>query len=120
LVQTMRANGAITALVSGGFTAFTTYVAEIVGFDHHRGNTLVVENEVLTGEVGLPILGKDAKVAALKELCEANGISLADTLAVGDGANDIPMLKMAGLGVALHAKPKTRDAASVRIDHCDL
>ncbi|WP_137389367.1 phosphoserine phosphatase SerB [Rhodoligotrophos defluvii] len=120
LVQTMRAHGARTALVSGGFTAFTAHVAEIVGFDHHHGNTLVVENEVLTGEVGTPILGRDAKLAALRELCASAGIALADALTVGDGANDIPMLEAAGLGVAFHAKPKARDAAAVRIDHGDL
>ncbi|WP_342641592.1 phosphoserine phosphatase SerB [Rhodoligotrophos ferricapiens] len=120
LVRTMRANGARTALISGGFTAFTAHVAEIVGFDHHRGNALLIENDVLTGQVGTPILGRDAKVTALRELCEASALTPADALAVGDGANDIPMLETAGLGVAFHAKPKTRDAADVRIDHADL
>jgi len=120
LIQTMRANGAATALISGGFTAFTAHVAATVGFDMHRANTLLLENGKLTGRVAMPILGRDAKVAGLLELCVQRGISPTDAISVGDGANDIPMLQAAGLGVALHAKPKTRDAASVRIDHGDL
>jgi phosphoserine phosphatase len=120
LVQTMRANGAYTALVSGGFLQFTAFVTERLGFDEHRANVLLWEEERLTGEVEEPILGRDAKVSALYELTGRLGFSPADVIAVGDGANDIPMLTAAGLGVALHAKPKVRAAAPFRIDHGDL
>lgn len=120
LVRTMRAHGATTALISGGFTAFTAHVASQIGFDLHRANTLLVEDGRLSGRVALPILGRNAKLEGLLELCAARGVTPRDAITVGDGANDIPMLEAAGLGVALHAKPKTRDAASVRIDHGDL
>jgi phosphoserine phosphatase len=120
LVATMKANGAYAVLVSGGFVQFTGHVAKQLGFDEHRANELLIENGRLTGGVREPILGKDAKLAALRAIARNRGIGLADTLAVGDGANDIPMLQASGLGVALHAKPKVREAASVSIMHGDL
>src|SRR5437763_1388718 len=120
LVATMRANGALTCLVSGGFTLFTSPVAAMIGFDEQRGNTLVVENGNLAGRVEEPILGRDAKLATLIELRDRLGLSPQDTLAAGDGANDIPMLEAAGLGVAYHAKPLVAAAAHARIDYGDL
>jgi phosphoserine phosphatase len=120
LVATMKANGAYAVLVSGGFIQFTLHVAKHLGFDEYRANELLIENGRLTGEVREPILGKDAKVAALREIAWQRGIELADTLAVGDGANDIPMLQASGLGVAVHAKPKVREAAVVSLTHGDL
>lgn len=120
LVATMKAHGAYAALISGGFVQFTAHVAKELDFDEHRANELIVEEGQLAGRVREPILGKDAKVSALHELTRKLGLDLADTLAVGDGANDIPMLKDAGLGVALHAKPIVREAVSVSIDHGDL
>lgn len=120
LIQTMRAHGAYTALVSGGFVEFTGFVTERLGFHEHRANEFLWHEEVLTGEVREPILGRDAKVSALRELCTRLGVTPADAIAVGDGANDIPMLAAAGMGVALHAKPKVREAAPIRIDHGDL
>jgi phosphoserine phosphatase len=120
LIQTMRAHGAYAALVSGGFVQFTGHVAKALGFDEHRANELLFDNGRLTGGVREPILGKDAKVAALHDLSRKLGLSLDDTIAVGDGANDIPMLQASGLGVALHAKPKVREAAAVSIVHGDL
>jgi phosphoserine phosphatase len=120
LIATMKAHGAHAALVSGGFVQFTGHVAKELGFDEHRANALIIANGELTGTVREPILGKDAKLSALHELAKKLRINLADTLAVGDGANDIPMLQDAGLGVALHAKPKVRDAVPVSINHGDL
>ncbi|MGE0210575.1 MAG: phosphoserine phosphatase SerB [Parvibaculaceae bacterium] len=120
LVATMRANGAFTALVSGGFSAFTAHVAETVGFELHRANELLLRGGKLTGDVAEPVLGKDAKVEALDTLCRERGIGLEEVIAVGDGANDIPMLRRAGLGVALHGKPAVREAAACVIDHADL
>ena len=120
LVSTMRAHGAYAALVSGGFTAFTSHVATALGFDENRANTLVIKNGRLTGEVAMPILGKEAKVGSLKRICMARGISQDEVIAVGDGANDIPMLLEAGMGVALHAKPKVQEAAPIVINHGDL
>ena len=105
LVATMRAHNATTALVSGGFSFFTTRVAAAVGFDVQRSNVLLDDGQALTGKVGEPIQGKDAKLAALRELARARGLKMAATLAVGDGANDLPMLLEAGLGVAFRAKP---------------
>ena len=120
LLATMKANGAYTALVSGGFTAFTSHVAATLGFDENRSNTLLIENGKLTGEVALPILGKEAKVKSLKRICKERGFRKADAIAVGDGANDIPMLLEAGMGVALHAKPKVQAEAPICINHGDL
>ena len=120
LVGTMRANGAYTALVSGGFTAFTAAIATRLGFDENRANTLQVENATLTGEVATPILGADAKVQALHEITARLRLTLADAIAVGDGANDLPMLQTAGTGVALHAKPSVQAQTDIRINHGDL
>ena len=120
LVSTMKANGGYAALVSGGFTAFTTRIAAILGFDEHRANTLLVADGKLTGAPGLPILGKAAKVTALEEITARLGISETDVLAVGDGANDLGMLTRAGTGVALHAKPSVQAECDVRVNHGDL
>ena len=120
LVRTMRAHGAYTALVSGGFTWFTSRIAAQCGFDTHRANTLLDDGQALTGEVGTPILDRDAKLATLRDLAAAHGISLSDCLAVGDGANDLAMIQAAGLGVAYHAKPIVATAARVRVEHCGL
>ncbi|MGP1357029.1 phosphoserine phosphatase SerB [Roseicyclus sp.] len=120
LVATMKANGAHTALVSGGFTAFTEVVAARLGFHEHRANTLLSEGGALTGSVAQPILGRDAKVQALEEISARLGISAGDVLAIGDGANDLGMIERAGTGVALHAKPVVQAAAPHRINHGDL
>ena len=120
LVATMRANGAYAALVSGGFTAFTRAVAATLGFDEHRANTLQVQDGRLLGDVARPILGRAAKVQALEEISTRIGISHADVIAVGDGANDLGMLGRAGAGVALHAKPSVAAQCDIRINHGDL
>ncbi len=120
LVATMRQNGAHTCLVSGGFTLFTARIAAMIGFDEHRGNTLIVEDGKLTGKVAVPILGGEAKLATLIALRDRLGLSAADTLAAGDGANDLAMIEAAGLGVAYHAKPMVAAAAHARIDHGNL
>lgn len=120
LVQTMRAKGAYTALVSGGFTLFTGPIAAKVGFHENRANRLILDENRLTGEVAEPILGKRAKYDALTEMRETFSLSHADTLAIGDGANDLDMIKEAGLGVAFHAKPAVSAAASAWLDHADL
>jgi phosphoserine phosphatase len=120
LVRTMRANGAYTCLVSGGFTLFTGPVAARIGFDEHRSNHLIVENEALAGAVEEPILGREAKLATLVELRARFGLAPHETMAVGDGANDLAMLGEAGLGVAFRAKPAVAAAARARIDHADL
>lgn len=120
LLATMKRHGAHTALVSGGFTAFTAQVAVMLGFDENRANTLIVENGVLTGAVGLPILGKQAKVDALEEITARLGIGETQVIAVGDGANDLGMLTRAGLGVALHAKPAVAAQCNVRVNFGDL
>ncbi len=120
LLATMRAHGGYAALVSGGFTAFTSHVADKLGFDEHHANTLLIEHGILSGRVQMPILGKDAKVAQLNRISAARGINPADAIAVGDGANDVPMLKAAGLGVALHAKPNVQEAVDIKINHGDL
>ncbi len=120
LLATMKANGAYAALVSGGFTAFTESVAARLGFDEHRANRLLAEGGKLTGKVAEPILGRDAKVQALHEITARLGISPADVLAVGDGANDLGMLELAGAGVALHAKPSVAKRCDIRINHGDL
>lgn len=120
LVATMRAHGGYAALVSGGFTAFTEAVADRLGFDEHRANTLLAEGGLLTGRVGMPILGREAKVEALIQIAEARGLTPDDVIAVGDGANDLGMIQLAGTGVALHAKPSVAAQAKVRINHGDL
>ena len=120
LVATMNRAGAWTALVSGGFDAFTGRIAARLGFREHRANRLLVDSGKLTGRVAEPILGSEAKVSALREICARLDIPLSDAIAVGDGANDLAMLKLAGTGVALHAKPSVAAAAKVRIDHGDL
>ncbi|MGR3508478.1 MAG: phosphoserine phosphatase SerB [Sulfitobacter sp.] len=120
LLATMKANGAYSALVSGGFSAFTTAVAAALGFDENRANTLLVEQGKLTGGVGHPILGKQAKVDALESITATLGISEADVIAVGDGANDLGMLHRAGMGVALHAKPAVAAECDLRVNFGDL
>ncbi len=120
LVRTMRAHGAYTCLVSGGFTLFTKRVAELIGFQENRANELLTENGKLTGQVAEPILGREAKLATLIDLRESFDLDNLDTLVVGDGANDLAMIEQAGIGVAYHAKPAVAAAASVRIDHGDL
>ena len=120
LVKTMNAMGAMTALVSGGFTFFTARVAKKTGFQVNQANTLLIENGKLTGEVAMPILGRAAKQEALERLAAEKSIDLADTMAVGDGANDLSMLGRSGLGVAFRAKPAVAQAAHARIDHGDL
>jgi phosphoserine phosphatase len=120
LVATMRANGGYTALVSGGFTAFTSRIAERLGFDENRANRLMSENGRLTGHVAEPILGRQAKVDTLNEICARLDIGVEQAMAVGDGANDLGMLQLAGSGVALHAKPSVAAQCDIRIDHADL
>lgn len=120
LIATMRAAGGYAALVSGGFTAFTGPVAAHLGFDEHRSNTLIRRDGRLTGEVAEPILGREAKVAALHEISARLGITPHDVMAVGDGANDLGMLGIAGAGVALHAKPSVAGQCDIRINHGDL
>ncbi|QFT94817.1 Phosphoserine phosphatase [Roseovarius sp. THAF9] len=120
LLATMKAHGAYTALVSGGFTAFTSHIATLLGFDENRANTLLVENGKLTGDVARPILGRAAKVQALADITARLNISDIDVLAVGDGANDLGMLARAGSGVALHAKPSVAAECDLRINHGDL
>lgn len=120
LVRTMRREGAWCALVSGGFTEFTSRIAGMIGFQENRANRLLHENGALTGRVGEPILGRQAKADALVEIAERLGLSPHDAIAVGDGANDLTMIEMAGTGVALHAKPSVAARAPIRIDHGDL
>lgn len=120
LLATMKAHGARTALVSGGFTAFTSEIADRLGFHENRANTLRVAEGHLTGTVAEPILGKEAKVQALDEITARMGLTPAEAIAVGDGANDLPMLKRAGIGVALHAKPRVASETDVRVNHGDL
>lgn len=120
LVQTMRANGAYTALVSGGFDVFTRFVAERLGFHVNQANTLEMDGDRLSGVVREPIVGRDAKREALRRLLREHGLAREQSLAVGDGANDLAMLGEAGLGVAFRAKPAVAEAAHARIDHGDL
>ena len=120
LLATMRGAGAYAALVSGGFTAFTAKVAAELGFDENRANTLNVADGQLDGTVGEPILGREAKVAALEEISARLGLDHAEVMAVGDGANDLGMLGLAGAGVALHAKPSVAAECEIRINHGDL
>lgn len=120
LLATMRAHGAYTALVSGGFTQFTSAIAGWLGFDEHRANTLEVDGDRFSGAVVEPVVGREAKVAALREITAALGLSPQDAIAVGDGANDLDMLRLAGTGVALHAKPVVAEQVDVRVNHGDL
>ncbi len=120
LLATMKANRAYTALISGGFTAFTSHVANELGFDEHHANTLFIESGKLTGDVGRPILGQQAKVDGLRRLAKLHHLELSDSIAVGDGANDLAMLSEAGMGVALHAKPHVQKSSLIRINHGDL
>jgi phosphoserine phosphatase len=120
LVATMRARGALTALVSGGFTFFTGKVTAELGFDVHRSNVLLDDGTALTGQVADPILDRDSKLAALTELAARRGVKLHATLAVGDGANDLDMIRAAGLGVAFHAKPIVAREARAKVDYADL
>ena len=116
LVQTMKAHGARTALVSGGFVQFAARVSELLGFDDVHANALLVENGRLTGDVKRPVLGQDAKVEVLTRLSP----DASRAIAIGDGANDLGMITRAGMGVAMHAKPVVANAAPLRIDHSDL
>jgi phosphoserine phosphatase len=120
LVATMKKHGAHCALVSGGFTYFTAMVRKALGFDTDNANVLKQEGGTLAGTVEAPILGKEAKLATLRRLAAEQGLSTAEAVSVGDGANDLPMLKAAGLGVAFHAKPAVAAEVPVRIDHGDL
>ncbi len=120
LVATMRAHGTFTCLVSGGFTLFTNRIAALVGFDETRANTLEIDGGQLAGRVVEPIFGRESKLAALRELRAQRGLGVEETLVTGDGANDLDMIREAGLGVAFHAKPKVAEAAAARIDHGDL
>jgi phosphoserine phosphatase len=121
LVQTMRRHGAYTCLVSGGFTVFTARIAAQIGFDENRGNRLVVADDGrFAGIVAEPILGRDAKLETLRELRHKLGLARDQTLVVGDGANDLAMIRDAGLGAAFRAKPVVAQSATLRIDHGDL
>ncbi|MCK5779247.1 MAG: phosphoserine phosphatase SerB [Rhodospirillales bacterium] len=120
LVRTMAKNGAHCVLVSGGFKYFTSRIGERCGFHEDLSNDFVIENGKLTGAVAEPILDKDVKLETLIKRTAEHGLSLAGTLSVGDGANDLPMLKAAGLGVAYRGKPSVRAEAPARLDHADL
>ncbi|CAN5564084.1 phosphoserine phosphatase SerB [soil metagenome] len=120
LVATMKQHGATCALVSGGFTYFTGLVKLALGFDVEAANVLKHDGKTLAGAVELPILGKEAKLAMLDRLCQERSLPIGEAITVGDGANDLPMLKAAGLGVAFHAKPAVAAEMAVRIDHGDL
>lgn len=120
LVRTMRAHGAYTCLISGGFTLFTNRIAAAIGFQENRANTLDIVDGKFAGTVAPPIVGREAKLATLVELRESFDLDTIDTLVVGDGANDLGMIEAAGLGVAYHAKPKVAAAAAARIDYGDL
>jgi phosphoserine phosphatase len=120
LVQTMKAYGAYTSLVSGGFTFFADYFAKRIGFDEAIANVLEFDGDRLTGTVAKPIVDKNTKRERLLALVDERGLSTSQTLAVGDGANDLDMIGVAGFGVALHAKPAVAEAAGIRIDHGDL
>lgn len=120
LLRTMRAHGTYACLVSGGFTLFTGPIAARLGFDENRGNALLADDGRLTGHVGEPILGQAAKLATLIELRDRLRLAAHDTMAVGDGANDLAMIGAAGLGVAFRAKPAVAAAAAARLDRTDL
>ena len=120
LVATMRAHNARAALVSGGFTLFTAHVAALCGFDEHRGNVLVEEGGLLTGALEEPVLDGPAKLDALRALRDARGLRAAATLAVGDGANDLPMLREAGMAVAFRARDVVNREIANQVRHADL
>lgn len=120
LVATMRAHGACTLLVSGGFTFFTERVARDAGFDAQQANVILDDGARLTGKVADPILGREAKLEALEQAARSRGLDPSQALAVGDGANDLAMIACAGMGVAFHAKPVVAEAAGARIDYGDL
>jgi phosphoserine phosphatase len=120
LVATMRAHGAYAALVSGGFSFFTSRVAALCGFDEHRSNVLLDDGTALTGQVAEPILDRDTKLETLTQLAATRGLPLDAAVTVGDGANDLDMIQAAGLGVAFHAKPVVAAAARIRVNHADL
>jgi len=120
LAATMKAHGARCVLVSGGFRFFTSRVAKAAGFDTDRANTLIDDGKVLVGAVAEPILGREAKLAALREETTALGIAITDSIALGDGANDLDMIRAAGLGVAYKAKPIVAAETLARIEYTDL
>jgi len=120
LVQTMKAYGAYTALVSGGFTLFADYFGKRIGFDESTANILEFEDDKLTGTVARPIVDKDTKLEKLQSIAAEKDIALSDTMAVGDGANDLMMIKAAGMGVAIHAKPIVAQQAQYQFNHSDL
>lgn len=120
LVETMKAAGAYTALVSGGFTFFTERVGDAAGFQTRRANELLIVDGALTGQVAEPILGNEAKLEQLEQICQFHAWALDDAIAVGDGANDAAMIKAAGIGVAYRAKPVLKAVASAHLDHSDL
>jgi len=120
LIATMRAGGAVTALISGGFSYFTDRIRQQVGFDSSLGNRLDIQGGKLTGHVIPPIVDKDKKCEMLIDMAEQQNLSLSDTMTIGDGANDVPMLTKAGTGIAYHAHPIARQAARARLDHADL
>jgi len=120
LLATMKANGAYCALVSGGFVDFTQAISERLGFDENRANTLLRDGDFLSGKTTLPILGREEKVDALHEIVAQKNLCVTDVIAVGDGANDLGMLQLAGCGVALHAKPVVAAQTDVRLNFADL
>lgn len=120
LIRTMRTRGAYTVLVSGGFTRFAGPVGAEIGFDRMLANVLLIEDGRLTGAVAKPIVDSDTKEATLRSVADERGLLLAETMAVGDGANDLPMIRAAGLGVAYHAKPVVAAEAAARVEQGDL
>jgi phosphoserine phosphatase len=120
LIQTMKVHGAYTSLVSGGFTFFAEWIGKRLGFDEWVANVLEFDGDKLSGTVAEPIVGREMKLQRLQAIAEERDIPMAATMAVGDGSNDLDMIRAAGLGVALHAKPIVAEEADVRIDHGDL
>jgi phosphoserine phosphatase len=120
LVGTMKANGAATALVSGGFKVYSKWVKKKLGFDKHFANDLIVRDGIVTGELAEPVMGREGKLEALDQMATKHGLTRADALAIGDGANDLMIVTAAGTGVAYHAKPSVAAQATARIDHGDL
>ena len=120
LIKTMKTQGAMTALVSGGFSQITEHVAKKVGFDINLGNQLLISDKKITGEISTPILNAQSKKETLHSVSNSQNVKINDTIAVGDGANDIPMLQSAGIGIAFRAKPIVQAATPFRVNHCDL